>query len=422
MDPTSPVRAGGNEGPGEAEPQLDLPHEQPVVCPTTVAEAEVETASTPGEPQRSSECCALPESAESAEGAGESAEAAGESAEAAGESAEAAGEGAEAAGESAEAAGSGQGEGALSGMESARAGRTEVLPVPAKRLPAPSISILDVELDPAGRFSPAPPPPVFGKGRTPVHTAMLGTAVGVLLFAALWGVATLAPRRPRPEMRLGTVSRAVDHGVDSVGAPSGGSEAGRAGSGAASESAHAGLGPSTREPNDASGAAARDAMLAPGAASADGPNRADAPGVAAGLWRVAQLGSDPEVRLVRGATERRTFIDALIAAGIPKPQVYRLLTAFQPIHRFDKTRRHDTFVAALTVDGRKVRAFEYEVEPTQIYQAREQADGTLRAEKLDMHVENRTSAGAVVVGDDFGSLVPGGGVRAESARLRRRGD
>jgi murein DD-endopeptidase MepM/ murein hydrolase activator NlpD len=119
-----------------------------------------------------------------------------------------------------------------------------------------------------------------------------------------------------------------------------------------------------------------------------------------GPWRVAELASDPAVRILHGTMERRSFIDALATSGVPQEQVYRLIGAFRTVRRFDKTRRKDTFVVALDADTRKIRAFEYEAGPTEIYQAREQDDGALAAERLDLHVEKKSIAGAVVVGDD----------------------
>jgi murein DD-endopeptidase MepM/ murein hydrolase activator NlpD len=120
-----------------------------------------------------------------------------------------------------------------------------------------------------------------------------------------------------------------------------------------------------------------------------------------GPWRINQLAATPDVKVIEGSVDRRPFVDTLTEAGVPRAQVYRLLSAFAPVHKFDKTKRRDGFIVALEIPTRRVRAFEYQVSPTEVYQAREREDGTLSAERLDMHVEKKRAAGAVVMGEDL---------------------
>jgi murein DD-endopeptidase MepM/ murein hydrolase activator NlpD len=127
---------------------------------------------------------------------------------------------------------------------------------------------------------------------------------------------------------------------------------------------------------------------------------------------VSQLTSSPDVKIVEGTMDRRSFIEAVNESGVPKAQVYRVLAAFNGIRKFDKSKRHDSFVAALEVPSRRVRAFEYQVSPTEIYQAREKDDGSLAALRLDLHVEKKRASVAFVVGDDLSSSLQAAGLDA----------
>ena len=79
------------------------------------------------------------------------------------------------------------------------------------------------------------------------------------------------------------------------------------------------------------------------------------------------------------------------------------------MHHFDKSKRKDSYVVALEMPARKIRGFEYQVSPTEIYQARARDDGSLSAERLDLHVEKKRATGAVVVGDDIAASLKSAG-------------
>lgn len=115
-------------------------------------------------------------------------------------------------------------------------------------------------------------------------------------------------------------------------------------------------------------------------------------------WRVTKLKG--KYKLVEGVTERRSFIIALNEAGVPKKQVYRVLTAFEGVRKYDRTGRADKFIVAL--DGNKeIQAFEYIVSDTEIYQARTNDEGLLVGERLDMKVATERYAASFYIGDDF---------------------
>jgi murein DD-endopeptidase MepM/ murein hydrolase activator NlpD len=128
-----------------------------------------------------------------------------------------------------------------------------------------------------------------------------------------------------------------------------------------------------------------------------------------GPWRLSQLAPSPDMKIIEGTPDRRAVVDALAESGVPRAQVYRVLNSFNGVHKFDKPKRHDTFAVALELPTRKVRAFEYQVSPTEIYQAKENEGAVLVGQRLDLHVEKKRVSGAVVVGDDLASSLQAAG-------------
>lgn len=117
-----------------------------------------------------------------------------------------------------------------------------------------------------------------------------------------------------------------------------------------------------------------------------------------GPWRLEALGGTHLV--VHGKMERRSFIAALDESGVPKKQVYRILKAMEGVKSFDRTGKNDKFGVAMKRAAKDVVAFEYEVDPTEIYQARMGDDGLLKGARLDMHVRQQDFATAVYIGQD----------------------
>lgn len=118
-------------------------------------------------------------------------------------------------------------------------------------------------------------------------------------------------------------------------------------------------------------------------------------------WRIDELEKDPGIRLVRGTMKRRSLLDALTEAGIPRNEIFRIIKAFEGVKKFDRAGRLDAFTVALDKNAKKIRAFEYEVSPAEVYQARENEQGLLRGKKLDLDLQTRRIAAAVRVGSDL---------------------
>ena len=68
------------------------------------------------------------------------------------------------------------------------------------------------------------------------------------------------------------------------------------------------------------------------------------------------------------------------------------------MRKFEKSRKKDRFAVALA--GKKVKAFEYEVSPSEVYQAREGDGGLLTGSKLDMKVAEEEFSSSFYVGSD----------------------
>ncbi len=118
----------------------------------------------------------------------------------------------------------------------------------------------------------------------------------------------------------------------------------------------------------------------------------------AGPWRLAELEKEPGITALRGTMDRKSLFEVLGDKGVAKSEVYRIVKALDGIRKLDKSHRKDRFAVALA--GKKVKAFEYEVSPSEIYQAREGDGGLLTGAKLDMKLAEEEYTGAFYVGGD----------------------
>ncbi|WP_437966238.1 peptidoglycan DD-metalloendopeptidase family protein [Sorangium sp. So ce260] len=129
-----------------------------------------------------------------------------------------------------------------------------------------------------------------------------------------------------------------------------------------------------------------------------------------GPWRISELANDPSVLLASDVMDRRSFITAIGEKGVPKAQIYRIMKAFDGLRKFDKCGRKDRFTVAMDRSTRRVRAFEYEVSASEIYQAREDAAGLLSGAALDMKIAEEEVVAAFYVGKDLTSAYQAGGL------------
>ncbi|MBN2192352.1 MAG: peptidoglycan DD-metalloendopeptidase family protein [Polyangiaceae bacterium] len=116
-----------------------------------------------------------------------------------------------------------------------------------------------------------------------------------------------------------------------------------------------------------------------------------------GPWRATDDRDKPGLRLVRGTIGRQAFLTAVQGAGVKRSESYRLPKAFEGVRDLDKCGRGDTFIALIERASGRVKAFEYIVSPEEVYQARENAEGLLRAAPLDLKVARDSFQGAFIV-------------------------
>jgi murein DD-endopeptidase MepM/ murein hydrolase activator NlpD len=126
-----------------------------------------------------------------------------------------------------------------------------------------------------------------------------------------------------------------------------------------------------------------------------------------GPWRLAELEKEPGVTIERGTMDRKTLFEALGDKGVSKAEVYRVIKSLDGIRKFEKSRKKDRFAVALV--AKKVKAFEYEVSPSEVYQAREGDGGLLTGAKLDMKVAEEEYTGSFYVGADLAAAARAGG-------------
>lgn len=142
-------------------------------------------------------------------------------------------------------------------------------------------------------------------------------------------------------------------------------------------------------------------------------------------WRVSSLKEDPSVEVTEGSFGKRGLVATLTQAGIPRPEIHRLVTAFEGVHRIDHPKEADTFVVAKDRAKGSVVAFEYATSPLDVWQLRpvEEAprtdpaagDPRVVVRKLELFVEHRRMARGLVVGADLGKAITAAGFRSEIA-------
>ncbi|MEO7331884.1 MAG: peptidoglycan DD-metalloendopeptidase family protein [Minicystis sp.] len=130
-----------------------------------------------------------------------------------------------------------------------------------------------------------------------------------------------------------------------------------------------------------------------------------------GPWRVSELEKDPAMTVLAGTMNRRSLMEALNEKGVPKAQVYRILKAFDAARKFDKSGKKDRFVVAMERESHRVKAFEYELTPSEIWQSKEGDDGILHpGEKLDLKIGEGEVSASFYIGNDLSASYQAAGL------------
>ncbi len=134
------------------------------------------------------------------------------------------------------------------------------------------------------------------------------------------------------------------------------------------------------------------------------------------VWRVASMKSDSNVDVIEGKFEKKGFTGALASAGIVKSEIHRVAHALEGVKRTEHPAANDTFVVAKEKKTGNVLAFEYAASPLEVWQARldeASADKRFLTRKLDLFVEHKRVASALVVSADLPKAIAAAGLRPE---------
>jgi murein DD-endopeptidase MepM/ murein hydrolase activator NlpD len=131
------------------------------------------------------------------------------------------------------------------------------------------------------------------------------------------------------------------------------------------------------------------------------PTLDDEPGTP-GPWRVSALRDDDAFRVVEGTVGLDPLVDTLESKHISRKEIYRILSALKSFKGVvDKPGKSAKYIAAVDRAAGRVRAFELELSPIDIYQAKENDEQRLVGDKLDMKLGSRRALAGVRMVDDL---------------------
>lgn len=130
-------------------------------------------------------------------------------------------------------------------------------------------------------------------------------------------------------------------------------------------------------------------------------------------WRVASLKSDPNLELVEGTFGKKGMVATLTEAGLSRAEVKRLARAFDGNRHFERPTTSDAFLFAKDKANGAVLAFELTTSPMDVWQVRFEEGGASTAKKLDLFVEHKRVASALVIGADLAKALAAANLRPE---------
>lgn len=163
-------------------------------------------------------------------------------------------------------------------------------------------------------------------------------------------------------------------------------------------------------PGGAPSSSAVASAAAPGpvvSASASGapaeplPDLDNEAGAEPGPWRLSALKDQEGIRIVEGTVGKDPLVDTLEGKHVSRKEIFRVLAALKQFKVMDKPGKSTKYALALERGSGRIKAFELELSPVDIYQARENEEQRLIGEKLDMKIANRRTLAGFRVGDDL---------------------
>ena len=151
------------------------------------------------------------------------------------------------------------------------------------------------------------------------------------------------------------------------------------------------------------------------------------------VWRVASMKDESGVDLVEGAFGKKGLVASLTTAGLSRAEIKRLNKAFEDVKHIDRPGANDRFVLAKSHDKGSVLAFEYITSPSDVWQAKADADDIaaakdppdagkgakappppeLDAKKLEFFIEHKRIASSLVVGAYLAKTIAAASMRPE---------
>lgn len=177
-------------------------------------------------------------------------------------------------------------------------------------------------------------------------------------------------------------------------------------------------------PSGPAGSSSFQALPAPSRSSAPSPPQPaeivpeieEEPGLP-GPWRIAALSGDESVRIVEGTVGHDPLVGTLESKRISRKEIFRVLAALKTFKVLDHPGKNSKYIVAVDRAAQRIKAFELEVTPTEIYQARENEEQRLVGEKLDMKIATRRTAAGLRVGDDVAIDLKRAKLRASLAEV-----
>ncbi len=175
------------------------------------------------------------------------------------------------------------------------------------------------------------------------------------------------------------------------------------------------IGEKTRGSAGTTGASLVDAGLAlatigdtgatDGAADADAMNTGPPPPPA---YRIRALKDDKSLEYIEGKIGKRPFGAAMAHVPLTRPEIARLLKAFDGVHEFARCQPKDSFALAKSRANGKIVAFEFQATSDELFQATEE-EGVLKGKKILLRIEHRPRTASFVVREDYKKSLAEGG-------------
>lgn len=146
--------------------------------------------------------------------------------------------------------------------------------------------------------------------------------------------------------------------------------------------------------------AAGASSSAPPAPVEPAPEIEEEPGLP-GPWRVSALKDEEGTRVIEGTVGHDPLVDTLEGKHISRKEIYRVLSALKSFKVLDHPGKNSKYIVAVERGSGRIKAFELEVNSTEIYQAKENEEQRLAGEKLDMKIATRRTLAGLRVGEDL---------------------